>query len=228
MISEQAFRLKNNDEPCKGCRCRHPELIENYEKAIADETQVWECHHRLETHNSDGERRLVELSVDELIALGMYYDRPPEELIFLTHSEHNSLHQKGKKHSEETKRKISEALKGKEPWNAGKKTGPLSEEHKKRLSESMKGGNSTSWKKGQTPWNKGKKHSSETRRKMSEALKGRSAWNRKKVRCIETNEVFDSANEAAKSKGLKSHSGIVSVANGKAITAGNLHWEYVQ
>lgn len=29
--------------------CREGELtkIENYDKAIADETQTWECHHRL-------------------------------------------------------------------------------------------------------------------------------------------------------------------------------------
>ena len=30
--------------------------IENYEKAVKDETQTYACHHRLETHTSDGER----------------------------------------------------------------------------------------------------------------------------------------------------------------------------
>lgn len=92
MIFKQAFNLKKNGEPDYTCFCRHPELIENYDKAIADTTQTWECHHRLETHNSDGERRSVDLSTKELIALDMYYDRPPEELIFLTKSEHRRLH----------------------------------------------------------------------------------------------------------------------------------------
>ena len=40
--------------------CKDYQNIENYEKAKADNLKGWECHHRLETHNSDGERRLVE------------------------------------------------------------------------------------------------------------------------------------------------------------------------
>ena len=43
---------------------------------------------------------------------------------------------KGKKRSEETKRKMSEAQKGHQTWNKGKK---MSEETKKKLSEAMKG-----------------------------------------------------------------------------------------
>ena len=102
MISKWSFN------GCPGEKiCYKPELIENYDKAMADETQVWECHHRLETHNSDGKRRLVDLTRDELIALGMYYNRPSEELIFLMRDEHNKLHHTGKLCSEETKHKIS-------------------------------------------------------------------------------------------------------------------------
>lgn len=99
--------------------CEDISKIENYEKAIND-TIIWQCHHRLETHNSNGERRLVDITVKELNALSMYYNRPAEELIFLTTKEHRILHTKGKpnsnkgmKCSEETKRKISEARKGK-------------------------------------------------------------------------------------------------------------------
>jgi hypothetical protein len=116
MVCEQKFKLKKNGEPSYRCYCRHPELIENYDKAVADTTQVYETHHRLETHTSDGERRLVELTREELIALGVYYDRPASELILLTASEHGRLHNKGKKRgprTEETKRKMSEAHKGK-------------------------------------------------------------------------------------------------------------------
>ena len=34
--------------------------IENYELAMNDKTQTWHCHHRLETHDSDGQKRLVD------------------------------------------------------------------------------------------------------------------------------------------------------------------------
>ena len=88
--------------------------IENYELAIADNTQTWACHHRLETHNSDGEKRLVHIQKKELIELDMYYNRPPEELIFLTNSEHTKLHFTGQAKqalSEEHKQKISKANK---------------------------------------------------------------------------------------------------------------------
>lgn len=96
--------------------CKNLEEVENYDIAVNDKSQTWECHHRLETHTSDGERRLVNLSKQELIALDMYYYRPAEELIFLTAAEHRHLHHKGKKlqpFSEEHRRKMSEAKKGK-------------------------------------------------------------------------------------------------------------------
>jgi hypothetical protein len=127
--------------------CKEPENIENYKAAEADDFKGWDCHHRLETHNSDGERRLVDITGDELIALGMYYNRPASELIFLTRAEHMALHRKGKCLSEEWKRKISEVQKGKH----------LSEEHRKKISEVQKG-----------------KHLfEETKRKISESLKGK-------------------------------------------------------
>ena len=70
--------------------------IENYNKALKDDFKGWLTHHRLETHNSDGELRLVGLTVKELKALDMYYNRPPEELIFLKRDEHEFIHQKVK------------------------------------------------------------------------------------------------------------------------------------
>lgn len=129
--------------------CKNPENIENYEKALADNFNNWDCHHRLGTHTSDGERRQVDISKVELITLDMYYNRPAEELIFLPSNEHTSLHKKGKTyfkgkhHTEEAKNKISEAQKGennsmygKLPWNKGKK---MSEEYCRKNSESHKG-----------------------------------------------------------------------------------------
>lgn len=70
------------------------EQIENYQFAKKDNFQGWCIHHRLETHNSDGEKRLINLSREELIALDMYYNRPASELVFLTKSEHIILHMK--------------------------------------------------------------------------------------------------------------------------------------
>ena len=125
--------------------CKDYEKIENYEKAKAVNFKGWHCHHRLETHNSDGKRREVDISQKELKALRMYYNRPPEELVFLTESEHNAFG-KGKKRSEETKKKIREANKGKK----------LSEETKKKIGAA----------------NKGKKCSEETKKKIREANKG--------------------------------------------------------
>ena len=88
--------------------CKDFENIENYQKALADNFKGWDCHHRKE----------VELSRKELISIGMYYNRPASELIFLTRSEHRSLHNKGntyfngKHHTEEAKKKMSEEKKG--------------------------------------------------------------------------------------------------------------------
>lgn len=65
------------------------------------------------------------------------------------------------KHSEESKKKVSEANKGQIPWNKGKSP---SEETKKKLSEANKG------KSGY--WT-GKHHSEEHKKKISEALKGK-------------------------------------------------------
>jgi hypothetical protein len=111
--------------------CKHCELVENYDRAVSDKNKKWDLHHRLETHFSDGIERPSNafLSRKELIALDMYYNRPSEELIFLSRSDHNRLHSKnaqwhkalmghvspnkGKKLSEETKKKMSDAHKGK-------------------------------------------------------------------------------------------------------------------
>ena len=144
--------------------CTEPENIENYEAAKKNNFKGWEVHHRLETHNSDGERRLVDITKDELKALDMYYHRPASELIFLTTSEHNTLHHKGKLISEETKKKLSEAKKGH----------LVTEETRKKLSEAKKGKHlSEETRKKMSAAKKGKHLSEETRNKMSESRKGK-------------------------------------------------------
>lgn len=76
---------------------------------------------------------------------------------------------KGRKHSEETRKKISEAKKGKPRSEEAKKKisearkgKKFSEEHKRSISKSLKGNTRML----------GKKRSEETRRKISEAHKG--------------------------------------------------------
>ena len=129
--------------------CKDYEKIENYEKALADDFKGWECHHRLETHTPEGERRGEDISHKELIALGLYYNRPANELIFLPRSEHDAF-RKGKHPSAQTRKKLSEANKGRIPWNKGKKH---SDEAKKKMSEVAKGKNI--WTKGRLWYNNG-------------------------------------------------------------------------
>jgi len=138
--------------------------IENYEQAINDTTQTWDCHHRLETD--------LNLSQQELKDKDLYYNRPASELIFLTHSEHASLHNKDKFFSEEYRRKISEAGKGRQ----------LSEEHKKKIGEARKGKPLSEEQKrklieshiGVAPYNKGTHLSEEQKHKISESIKHKS------------------------------------------------------
>ena len=97
-------------------------LIENYDKAIADTTQTWVCHHRREL---EPDRKTVE----DLKALGLYWNRPPEELIFLTSSDHWKLHTQGE----------NNPMFGKSSWE--KFTEEKKADRKRRYSKSMKGKN---------------------------------------------------------------------------------------
>jgi hypothetical protein len=72
----------------------------------------------------------------------------------------------GKKHSDITRKKISQSHVGKigkEPWNKGK---PFSDESRKKMSDA---------KKGKEPWNKGKTniYSNETKEKIRQANLGK-------------------------------------------------------
>lgn len=57
-------------------------MIENYHKAISDDSQMWVCHHR----------RGTIYSKSDLEEIGEYYHRPAIELIFMPESEHKKLH----------------------------------------------------------------------------------------------------------------------------------------
>ena len=118
--------------------------IKNYELAIADTTQTWVCHHIL------GEI----ITRQQLLEHDFYYDVPACMLKFVTRAEHTRLHKRGKHHSEESCKKMSEAHKGKH----------LSKETCKKMSEAHKGKSSP---------RKGVTLSDETRRKLSESHKGK-------------------------------------------------------
>ena len=121
MISENQSRKFCRDDISK---------IENYDLAIADKTQTWDLHHRLEL-TLDGEFALTRA---DLKLHDMYYNRPYYELIFLTHAEHMRMHNlakssearkkmsaahKGRTFSEETRRKMREASRRR--WTLHKK-----------------------------------------------------------------------------------------------------------
>ena len=162
--------------------CKDFENIENYEKAKADDFKGWCVHHRLQTWNSDGERRLVNISAAELQALGMYYNRPAEELIFLTSSEHSILHNKGESHPfygkhlpEEHKNKIGEGNRGKQ----------LTEETKHKISLAKIGKpKSVETRRKMAEAHTGKHHSEETKLKIGEASRNSSEETRKKLSAV--------------------------------------------
>ena len=112
--------------------CKTYWLIENYQEAVNDSTELWVIHHRREVQ--DG---FCIWKREELVKIGQYYHLEPNELIFMKKSEHVALHNNaidpktkkpccyrdvdrtgeknpmyGKHLSEETKRKLSDALKG--------------------------------------------------------------------------------------------------------------------
>jgi group I intron endonuclease len=121
---------------------------------------------------------------------------------------------KGRKHTEESKLKMSKTKKGKPiPWlnNGNERT----EEHKKNLSKSLKG--------RQSP-NKNKKFDIERRRKLSEA-----STCKRKVKQMDLNgdviKIWDSISEAQKTLQIRHISEVCrNVKNQK--TAGGYKWEY--
>ena len=125
--------------------------IKNYDKAIADTTQTWDCHHMTETWWGCSKKDLIENEC--------YYNRKACELIFLTRAEHTRLHGKGRTFSDETRKKISESKKCENNPFYGK---THSEETRRKLSEA----------------HKGRTLSDETRKKMRDAAKRR--WAKKR------------------------------------------------
>lgn len=158
-----------NEILAKSYCCEDISQIENYNKALNDKSQVYNIHHRLETEKN--------LSCKQLKEQNRYYKVPACELIFLTKAEHNQIHFRGIKRGprdEETKKKLSIALKGKEGNNKGK---IFSSEWCEHLSKSHKGKSNgslpTEAKKKISDSLKGHIVSNETRYKISQSIKGK-------------------------------------------------------
>ena len=122
--------------------------IENYDLAKADNFKGWQIHHRLEEKLAEA---FTETDI-ALVKMGMYFYRPPEELIYLTIVEHQRLHRSfnnymkgrfgelnhfyGKKHTDETKNKLRGKI--------------FSEEHRRKIGDRYypRGKDSPLWKGG--------------------------------------------------------------------------------
>lgn len=102
---------------------------------------------------------------------------------------------------------IVNSQKGKHPWNYH--ISPDDPRYKK-----------TGHKKGEF------KHSEESKKKMSEAHKGKKPSNSFKVLCVETGEIFDSMGDAARIKCISNNISIVLDKEDR--TCGGYHWKRVK
>jgi group I intron endonuclease len=126
----------------------------------------------------------------------------------------------------------------------GIKYGPMSEEQKRKMSIARKGKPSklkgrkmpkefgemiSRIKKAQhlVGWNRGIPMTDAAKAKASATLKGRIAPNKKKVICIETGEIFDTIRLAAKNKNT-SENNLCSCLKGRLRTSGGFHWKYFE
>ena len=114
--------------------------IENFWDAYNDLTQMYEIHHRKEIDEN--------LSRKQLIEKELYYKRPPEELIFLTKSEHAKIHSSLRKH-QKTRSHEERSLSSKKAWQTRKLNGKA------------------------IAWNKGASMDKDQRAKISSSRKGK-------------------------------------------------------
>lgn len=110
---------------------------------------------------------------------------------------------KGKHHSEESKEKMRKASIGKEQ----------SYETRKKRSESLKGKTL------------GRKATKDSREKMSKSALKRNYKNKRKFKCVETNDVFQTQTEASRFLNIPGH--IKLCLNDKNKTCGGYHFEWI-
>ena len=153
-----------------------------------------------------------------------------------TRNERAGESNKGKTHTEETKRKIGDKSRervGEKHWNYGKTT---SEETKQKISKANKGKlcgekNHNYGKdfKGENNPMYGKHHTEESKRRNSESHKGKYVGENNpratKVLCVETGQIFNTIKQAQEWLGK---CGIGQCCSGKNKTCGGYTWKYVE
>lgn len=88
-----------NVKQAKWMCCEDISMIRGYERAVNDNTQMYDLHHL------EG----VFYTSDELKKMGRYYKQPAMALIFLTKSEHQKIHGVFRDTSMQTRKKLSES-----------------------------------------------------------------------------------------------------------------------
>ena len=135
---------------------------------------------------------------------------------------------RGRRHSEESKKKMSESRTGANNGMYGKHH---SDKSKKQMSNAKKGkpGHpSTDYQKECARLaNLGKEVSEETRKKLSEANKGNIPFNKnlRTVYCVELQNVFENPSSASKYLGISSGN-IIACCEHVRKTCGGYHWIY--
>lgn len=140
---------------------------------------------------------------------------------------------KGKKHSDETIKKMKFAQRGTKHWTHGrefKALSPRAKEAHQKLTESLKGRKlSEEWKRKISESKKGKKLSEQAIEKIS----GANNYNAKKVLCLNTNEVFSYMGEVAKKYDIKPKdvsaccTGRQKSAGKHPVTGERMRWAYI-
>lgn len=124
---------------------------------------------------------------------------------------------KGRVKSDQERKNISSALKGKYTKEKASWWGRKhSDEEKKKIGDAQKGDKNHNY---------GKKASAETRRKKSEAIKGEKHWNHMKVVNLDTGEIYTSAREAFEKTGID-NSLIGKCCKDFRRSAGGFRWAY--
>ena len=178
-------------------------------------------HHLQYAWNKYGEDNfefnvIQECNIDELDSKEMYYIKKYKTFTDGYNLDQGGAGIRGYKHTEESKKKMSENSKGKFCGEDSPHWGkPKSEETKKKISEARKG---KGLSKGENNPMYGKTHSREARKKISDANKGRCGENSpvaKKVKCLNTGQVFVSATQAAEYFGFKRYESVARVCRGE-------------
>ena len=148
--------------------CEDISKIENYYDALNSDEE-YDCHHRLESHDENGVIRERFLTKDDLKKLGKYYNVPASELIFIPRHEHLSIHSLNRWKNDDFNNKMSESHKGENNPFYGK-------HHSKETLDRIRTTKENNGTLHKSTF-EGHHHSDKTKKKMSEAKKGKHLFN---------------------------------------------------